>query len=151
MMVVIRLRGSIGVRREIVDTLHMLNLDAANNCVIIPENETYKGMLQKVRDMVTWGEVDAQTLATLLKKKLRLKGGTKVEESSLKQLTKFDSFESFAQALLEGKVKLGDFPFEKTLRLRPPSKGFKSTREFYPKGDLGYRGKEINELLQRMI
>ena len=36
-------------------------------------------------------------------------------------------------------------------RLNPPSKGFKATRLGYPKGDLGYRGGKINELLKRMI
>ena len=37
-------------------------------------------------------------------------------------------------------------------RLTPPSKGFKeSVKQHYPEGELGYRGKEINELLKRMI
>jgi large subunit ribosomal protein L30 len=36
--------------------------------------------------------------------------------------------------------------------LTPPSKGFrKSIKQHYPDGELGYRGKEINVLLKRMI
>lgn len=36
-------------------------------------------------------------------------------------------------------------------KLKPPKGGFKSIKEMYPKGDLGYRGEKINELLKRMI
>ena len=36
-------------------------------------------------------------------------------------------------------------------RLSPPSKGYKSIRSDYPKGDLGNRGEAINELLKRMV
>jgi len=54
--------------------------------------------------------------------------------------------------LIGGKIKLKDLEkIEPVFRLTPPSKGFKSIKEHYPKGDLGYRGKEINELLKRMI
>ena len=46
---------------------------------------------------------------------------------------------------------LEEFKDKKTTRLKPPKTGFKSTRIFYPKGDLGYRGKEINKLLKKMM
>ncbi|MBI5332475.1 MAG: uL30 family ribosomal protein [Candidatus Aenigmarchaeota archaeon] len=36
-------------------------------------------------------------------------------------------------------------------KLCPPLKGFRAIKIHYPKGDLGYRGDKINELLQRMI
>lgn len=39
----------------------------------------------------------------------------------------------------------------KTMRLKPPAKGFRAIKKPYPKGDLGYRGKEINELIKRMM
>ena len=59
--------------------------------------------------------------------------------------------EELAEKLEKGEVDLRDTPFSPVFRLRPPSKGFRSVKEFYPKGDLGYRGKEINDLLRRMI
>lgn len=38
------------------------------------------------------------------------------------------------------------------VNLTPPSGGFRnSTKENYPKGESGYRGEQINELLERMI
>lgn len=39
----------------------------------------------------------------------------------------------------------------KSVRLKPPAKGFRAIKKPYPKGDLGYRGKEINELIKRMV
>ncbi|MCS7106175.1 MAG: 50S ribosomal protein L30 [Candidatus Aenigmarchaeota archaeon] len=150
MFAVIRIRGR--TRREIEDTLKMLRLKHVNNCVILPETPSFKGMIQKVKDFVTWGEIDKETLVELLKKRLRTLGDKRVDENVLKEVTNFNSFEDFASALIEGKVKLKDFEkLKPVFRLTPPSKGFKSIKEHYPKGDLGYRGKEINELLKRMM
>ena len=38
----------------------------------------------------------------------------------------------------------------KSFRLQPPLKGFRSIKQHYPKGALGYRGAAINELIKRM-
>ncbi|MCG2827410.1 MAG: uL30 family ribosomal protein, partial [Thermoplasmatales archaeon] len=59
---VVRVRGNININRGIKDTLKMLNLTKVNHCVFIPETKEYKGMLQKVKDYVTWGEIDSDTL-----------------------------------------------------------------------------------------
>lgn len=149
MFAVIRIRGTAGTRGNVRNTLRMLNLDAPNNCTIVPENENYKGMLQAVKDACTWGEVEEKTLVEVLKKRLRLPGNKRVDEKVLKQM-KIDSFETFAKSIVEGK-KMKDYGFQRNFRLTPPSKGFKSVKTTYPKGDLGYRGKEINKLLERMI
>lgn len=152
MFAVIRLKGNVGLRKEIKDTFKMLRLKAANNCIIVPETPSFKGMIEKVKDYVTFGEITKESLVAMLKKRLKLKGNEKVDEKKLKEVTNFDSFEKFADALLAGKVKLKDFTqLNPVFRLTPPSKGLKSLKEPYPKGDLGYRGKEINELIERMI
>jgi len=149
---VIRIRGRVGVRKEIEDTLKMLRVEKVNNCVLVEETPSFKGMLEKVKDYVTWGEIEKETLVSLLKKRLRLKGNKRVDEKVLKEVTGFNSFEEFAENLIEGKVKLRDYEeIAPVFRLTPPSKGFKSIKEHWPKGDLGYRGKEINELIKRMI
>jgi len=150
MFAVIRIRST--ERKEIGDTFKMLRLNDVNNCILVPETEDYKGMIKKVKDFVTWGEVDKDVLTKMLEKRLKLFGDKRVGEKALKEITNFDSFERFVDALLAGKAKLKDFEKIKPFfRLTPPSKGFKSIKEHYPKGDLGYRGKEINELLERMI
>ena len=53
-----------------------------------------------------------------------------------------------SKIMSDGVMEAGIMP---VFRLNPPSKGYKSVRKFFPKGDLGYRGEKINELLKRMI
>jgi large subunit ribosomal protein L30 len=152
MFAVIRIRGSVGLRKDVEDTLKMLRLSAVNNCVLVPDTADYRGMFRKCKDVCTWGEVSKEVLVAMLKKRLRLQGNGRVDEKILKEATKFDSFEKFADELIAGKAKVKDFEKIKSVfRLTPPSKGFKSVKEHYPAGDLGYRGKEINELIERMI
>ena len=43
---VVRVRSDRGVERGIRDTMSMLNLTRINHATIIPESETYSGMLQ---------------------------------------------------------------------------------------------------------
>jgi large subunit ribosomal protein L30 len=150
MFAVIRIRGNAGQRVDLKSTLKMMRLDAPNNCVIVPDTESYKGMFQAAKDACTWGEIDEKTFVDLLKRRLRLKGDKRVDEKVLKEM-KIDSLEKFAKSLLEGKTKMKDYDFQQNFRLTPPSKGFKSVKLPFPKGDLGYRGKEINKLLERMM
>jgi len=154
MFAVVRIRGSVDVRRETKDTFSMLHLRAPNNCIVCPETKDWKGMIEKIKDWVTYGEIDKQTLAALLQKRLHGPNDKKVDVKMLKELTasKYDSFEKFADDLIANKVKMKNFEKIKLFfRLTPPSKGLKSVKEHYPRGDLGYRGKEINKLLERMM
>ena len=68
LIAVVRVRGSIGVMKEIKDTLNILKLYNKNNCVVVPNTPAYLGMIKKVKDYVTWGEIDDETL-NLLKNK----------------------------------------------------------------------------------
>jgi len=141
MYAVIRLRGSINLRKDIKDTLAMLRLNRKMHCVLIKENDVMKGMLQKVRNWITWGEVDDDILKLLIAKRAR-----KIAD---KKLTEQEAEEVFKKIKENQKVPEGVKP---VFRLTPPSKGFKeSIKQHYPAGELGYRGKEINELLKRMI
>ena len=141
MYAVIRIRGLVNLKRDIKDTLAMLRLNRKMHCVLIKENDCMKGMLQKVRNWVTWGEIDDDSLKQLIKKR-----GRKIGE---KKLTEQEAEEVFKKLKENQKVPEEIKP---VFRLTPPSKGFKeSIKQHYPKGELGYRGKEINELLKRMI
>ena len=152
MFAVIRLRGSSDLRKEVKDTLRMLNLKKVNNCVLLPEKEEYFGMLRKAKDCITWGRINRKTLVRLLKERGRFLKDKKLDEKILKEVTGFKSFEEFADALIREKVRLKDFKqIKKVFRLNPPRHGFKSVRLPYPKGDLGNREEKINELIERMI
>ncbi len=152
MLAVVRISGKAGLQRGVKDTLKMLKLDAMHNCVFLPDTPDYKGMAEKVRDHVTYGEIEKQTLVEVLRKRLRSTNSEKISEESLKNISGHNSHEELAEDLLSGKVRLSNFKkLQPVLRLTSPSKGFKSTKSHYPEGDLGYRGNEINRLLERMI
>lgn len=149
---VVRVRGTVNLRKDIKATLAMLMLTKVNHCVVIPQTESYHGMLQKVKDYVTWGEVELETLAELLKKRGKLRGGESLSLKWLKTHTKYSSFKELASAYTR-KDFHDELKFIKpVLRLSPPKGGYEGIKRAYQIGGaLGYRGKEINKLLKRMI
>jgi len=152
-LAVVRVRGDIGTRQDVRDTLRMLGLTRVNHCILIDDSPTYKGMLQKAKDVITWGEVSKDTLDALLRKRGRLVGDKKLSDEYVKSSTQFPSIGEFAEAIHSGKVELSAMPeLKKVFRLRPPRKGYEATkRPFRDMGSLGYRGEKINDLLARMI
>jgi large subunit ribosomal protein L30 len=97
--------------------------------------------------------VEATVAAKLLVKRGRLVGDTAVNDAYLKSNTSFQSVNSFANALVAGKTSLAGVPgLKPVLRLHPPRGGYEGTKRGYRDGgSLGYRGKDINKLLQRML
>ncbi|ADP77672.1 LSU ribosomal protein L30P [Methanothermus fervidus DSM 2088] len=151
MYAVVRVRGRVGVRRDIADTLKMLRLHRVNHAVLVDETPSYEGMLQKAKDYITWGEIDLDTLVELIKKRGRLPGNKRVDEEYFKELG-YSSIKEFAKALLNNETSLEDAGLKPVFRLHPPRKGYESVKKpFSEGGSLGYRGKKINELLKRMI
>jgi large subunit ribosomal protein L30 len=141
MYAVIRLRGSINIEDKIEDTLNMLNLTRKNHCVLVPKNKNYEGMLERVKNYVTYGEINKETLEELVKKRARKQGDKKLTEKEAKEII---------EKIWKNK-SVKNTGIKRVFRLSPPSKGLKSIKKQYPKGDLGYRGEEINKLLKRMI
>ena len=153
LLVVVRLRSGIGLRKEIKETLTMLSLSRVNHAVVIDDRVTYKGMLQTAKDALTWGEIDAPTFARLLRKRGRLIGNKPVTDEYITRNTTYKSIDEYAAALVALKEDLSALPkLKKVFRLRPPSKGFRGSikRTYQQHGELGYRGSEINSLVQRM-
>lgn len=68
-LLVVRLRGSIKVKQEIVDTLNMMKLYNKNNCVIVDSTPSMIGMLRKAAGYITWGEADEATIKLLKEKR----------------------------------------------------------------------------------
>jgi len=149
---VIRVRGTVNVRHDIKKTLEMLRLNRVNHCVLVEESDSFKGMLQKAKDYITWGEIEKETLIELIKKRGRLLGDKPIDEDYLKK-TPFKSIEELAEAIIEGKIRYGDLPrIKPVFRLSPPRKGYEGIKRAYTVGGaLGYRGKDINELIMRML
>ncbi|MDA1196534.1 MAG: uL30 family ribosomal protein [Nanoarchaeota archaeon] len=66
---IIRIRGGIGVPKTVRDTMDMLQLKKKNNCVVRVATPTLKGMVQKVKDYIAYGEIDEETFKLLETKK----------------------------------------------------------------------------------
>lgn len=122
---VIRLRGKIGLKKSVKDTLEMLRLYRKNYCIVIDSTPSNLGMIEKVKDYITWGEIDDETLKLLVE--------TRGER---------------------GKDKQGKSIVKKFFRLAPPRKGFERKGikvQFSVGGALSYRGEKINDLIRRMV
>ena len=143
MYAVVRVRGTVGIDERVERTLKLLNLEKPNHCTIVPANESYKGMLQKVKDFVTWGEIDDDTLRLLVEKKGRKAGNKKLDEKEVQEVV--EKIKKY------GINKSGIKP---VFRLAPPRKGYERggvKKPYKVGGALGYRGKEINSLIRRML
>lgn len=120
---VIRVRGTSRAKNAIDDTLHMLRLYRKHYLVIVPQNDSMMGMIKKVKDYVTWGEITPETEKTVQEKR-----GEKDPENP-KALKPFFRLQPPRKGWERGGIKT------------PYGLG----------GALGYRGEKINELLSRMI
>ncbi|HID60766.1 MAG TPA: 50S ribosomal protein L30 [Hadesarchaea archaeon] len=151
-LAVIRIRSGINVRETTKKTLNLLHLTRANHCVVVDDDSSTMGMLQVAKDYITWGEIKPETLEHLLRKRGRLHGNKRLTDDFVKSQTKFSTIKELAAATCTGDVGFEVIPsLKKIFRLRPPRKGYKSTkRPVNDFGDLGYRGEQINELIMRM-
>ena len=149
---IIRLKGTVDVNYNVQHTMKLLRLHKPNHAVFYQDSDTLQGMLFKVKDFVTFGEVDANMIEHLLRKRGELAGKNRLTDKHVKTNTEYSTIKQLAKGLAKGDVKLTEIPeLQPVFRLTPPRKGFKSLK--YPvtkKGDLGYRGEAINELFARM-
>ena len=151
--VAVRVRGIVNVRGDITDTMKMLRLNKVNHCVLVRDSPSAKGMLRKCKDYITWGEIQSKTLAEIISKRGKLKGGVPISQEYLKENTEFKILEELAGAIIKGSTDFSKLPNIKPLfRLAPPVKGYEGIKRSYKEGGaLGYRGKDINLLIRRMV
>ncbi len=151
---IIRVRGTIGIKKEIEDTMKMLRLYKKNTCVVLNNTQSCAGMLKKIKDYVTWGDINEPTIKLLLIKRGKLPGNKPLIEEYVKEKTKL-TINDFVKEFISGKKQLKDIPgFKPFFRLKPPEKGFERKgikKPFSLGGSLGYRKDKINELIHRMI
>jgi large subunit ribosomal protein L30 len=153
----VRLRGTVGDSPDVEKTLDSLMLRKTFQARLLKGTPSTGGMLRRVKSLVAWGEIDPQTLGSLLAK--RGEGETRLmvlDQEFVKRRFGKDGFPDLAQSIVTGSVGLEELwraglkPF---FRLHPPRGGFKRStrRAFADGGELGYRGSEINPLVRRMI
>ncbi len=133
MYAVLRIRGKVGLSKDIEDTLKMLNLKRKFNCTLVPETDDYRGMLKKVQNYITWGSINKDTAKKILSKE-------GIEDAS-----------KIIEGLEEGKT-LGKMDVKRTFSMSPPSGGFKkTTKKIYPKGEAGNRGENADVFFKKVV
>jgi len=138
---VIRIRGLTGIKKDIKDTLNMLRLYRKNYCVVFYNVPSVMGMIKKVKDYITWGEVNEETYKLLFEKR-----GEEYKERETDSKKKIDYKNKY--------FVFNNKKYKKFFRLNPPRGGFERKgikRPFSNGGALGYRGEKINELVKKMV
>ncbi len=151
MYAAIRVRGSVNIAPAVRKTLRLLGLHRVNHMALVRDEQ--RGMLEKVRAYITFGEVDEKTLALALERKGRLQGDKKLDAKFFQEM-KFKGFEAAAKALVEKKTTLHKLGIKNVFRLRPPRKGYERAgikKAYSAGGALGYRAADINRLVLRML
>jgi large subunit ribosomal protein L30 len=150
----IQIRGIIGVKKPVKDTLKMLGFVRKNSCIVVENQPQVLGMLVKVKDYITWGEVDEKTILEMFTKRARLPGNELLSEDYMQKNMKM-SIAEFVKKLSAGELKIKDVPgLKKSFRLTPPVGGFGNKgikQPFSLGGALGYRAAKINDIIRRMI
>jgi len=140
---VIRVRGSIHARHDIVQTLHDLHLTRPNHATIVPDSPPMRGMLTKIQGYVTWGEAEPATVRALLAERATQPDGDRLGTTA--------DLDGLAGAVVAGGL-LRAPGIRPLFRLRAPKGGWRSTKKpFTLGGALGYRGAAINDLARRMM
>lgn len=76
---IIRIKGMIGIKKEVAETLYRLRLRRKYACVVLEGSPELTGMLKKIRDFVAFGEISEETYKELVAKR-----GKKDAEGNLK-------------------------------------------------------------------
>ncbi|MEY7849729.1 50S ribosomal protein L30 [Natrarchaeobius sp. A-rgal3] len=154
MKAIVQVRGEVNRQQDVQDTLSMLNIHSVNHCALVPETDTYQGMITKVNDYVAHGEPTEDVLTTVLEKRAEPLEGKQsdVDEEWLAENTEYDDFDALANALLAEETTLREEGLSPTLRLHPPRGGHDGIKK--PTVEGGQLGKhtteQINDLLESM-
>ena len=136
MIAAVRIRGLVGTKIKQEARMGSLMLRKKYNCILLDEKDLPR--IEKVKEMISFGEIDDETLRMLVSK--RGKKGNKSLANADEVIKGLKSGKSLRE--------LGVTPY---FRLSPPRGGFKKSMKLhYPKGVLAHN-KEINSLLKRMI
>ncbi len=141
-LALVRIRGIRSTKPAVTKTFELLKLTALNNCVLVADTPQMRGMINKVKDYIAFGEVGEKTI-----KDLMIKRGTRGSKR-LKNLVTEEEIAKAANEFASG----GSMPegfVDPVFRLRPPRGGFKCIKLTYPRGDTGYRDDMI-DLIRRM-
>ncbi|GAA0192964.1 50S ribosomal protein L30 [Halobaculum roseum] len=151
MQAVVQLRGEIDMSAGQRDTLKMLNIHAINHCALVPEEDTYEGMIAKVNDFVAFGEPETETVAMLIERRGEpLEGDADVDDEWVADNTDYEDVESLSAALVEEETTLREQGLSPVLRLHAPRGGHDGIKHAVKNGGALGRHDDIDTLLEAM-
>lgn len=69
MLAAVRVRGQVDINEDIEYTLDNLNLDKKNKISVFEDTPANEGMMNKVKDFITFGEISEETVEKLEEEK----------------------------------------------------------------------------------
>jgi large subunit ribosomal protein L30 len=151
----IRIDGTPNVKPPEELTLNSLRMKSRYSAVLLHDNPSVRGMLQRIKDHATWGEAKKEDIERLLSNRARTPEGLGLTSKFVKNKSDFAGLREVISGLYSGKVtlsKLWEMGIEPCFRLHPPRGGFpnSSKRPFADGGELGYRKEGLGKLLVKM-
>lgn len=140
MIALIRIKGDVGLEKDVRETLSRARLRRKYACVVIESNKNILGVIKKLENFIAYGEISEEMLLNLIEK--RAKPVDKNKKIDAKKIV---------EEFKKGK-KLEELNVKPFFRLHPPRGGIESKKHFgIGKGVLGNNKEKINELLERML
>jgi large subunit ribosomal protein L30 len=154
-LVAIRIDGTPNVRPPEELTLNSLRMKTRFSTVLLRDNPSVRGMLQRIKDYVTWAEARKEDIELLLSNRARTTDGLGLTSKFLKKKSELAGVGELVSNLQSGKVTLAglrEMGIEPCFRLHPPRGGFprSSKRPFTDRGELGFRKEGLHPLLVKM-
>ena len=153
MQAIVQLRGEVNVNQDVLDTLDMLNVGRVNHATLVPETDSYRGMITKVNDLVAFGEPSVETVAATIERRGEpLEGSADVDDEWVETHTDYADVAALATALVDEETTLREQGLSPTLRLHAPRGGHDGIK--HPVVEVGALGlhstAEIDTLLEAM-
>jgi len=80
MIALIRIRGQVGLKKNVKETLNRLRIRKKYSCVVLEKlNKSQRGMIKSVRNFISYGEISKETHKKLIEQR-----GKKDKEGNLK-------------------------------------------------------------------
>lgn len=154
-LVAIRIDGAPNVRAPEELTLNSLRMKTRFSTVLLRDDPSVRGMLQRIKDHVTWAEARKEDIKLLLSNRARTTEGLGLTSKFLKKKSELAGVSELVSYLQSGKLtlaKLREMGIEPCFRLHPPRGGFpkSSKRPFTDSGELGFRKEGLHRLLVKM-
>jgi len=152
LLLVLNLHGVINSPGPVRRALEELKVARRFSASVVPGDPSTLGTLKLCKDHVAWAPIDADLLATLLKKR-GMVSATKALDSALLKRMGYRDYEDLAAKMVKEEIRLsaveGLRPF---FRLAPARGGFKRSmrKQSSEKGLLG-SNPQLSELVRRMI